>query len=73
VAVLSNPKTESLGRYAVTRELSDMGAFKTSTLRNIELTAPHMHDGSLKTLEEVVQSGRVGNEWGCPCLSWDSV
>jgi cytochrome c peroxidase len=55
VAVLSNPKTESLGRYAVTRELSDMGAFKTSTLRNIELTAPYMHDGSLKTLEEVVQ------------------
>ena len=55
VAVLSNPKTESLGRYAVTRELSDMGAFKTSTLRNIELTAPYMHDGSLKSLEEVVQ------------------
>jgi cytochrome c peroxidase len=55
VAVLSNPKTESLGRYAVTRELSDMGAFKTSTLRNIELTAPYMHDGSVKTLEEVVQ------------------
>jgi len=63
VAVLSNPKTESLGRYAVTRELSDMGAFKTSTLRNIELTAPYMHDGSLKTLEEVVtfynNGGRV--------------
>jgi cytochrome c peroxidase len=55
VAVLSNPRTESLGRYAVTRELSDMGAFKTSTLRNIDLTAPYMHDGSLKTLEEVVQ------------------
>ena len=55
VAVLGNPKTESLGRFAVTRELSDMGAFKTSTLRNIELTAPYMHDGSVKTLEEVVQ------------------
>ena len=55
VAVLSNPKTESLGRYAVTRELSDMGAFKTATLRNIELTSPYMHDGSVKTLEEVVQ------------------
>jgi cytochrome c peroxidase len=55
IAVLSNPKTESLGRFAVTRELSDLGAFKTSTLRNIELTAPYMHDGSLKTLEEVVQ------------------
>lgn len=55
IAVLSNPKTSSLGRYAVTRALSDIGAFKTSTLRNIDLTAPYMHDGSLKTLEEVVQ------------------
>jgi cytochrome c peroxidase len=54
VAVLSNPKTESLGRFAVTRELSDMGAFKTPTLRNIELTAPYLHDGSLETLEDVV-------------------
>ncbi|MBL7173077.1 MAG: cytochrome-c peroxidase [Desulfobacteraceae bacterium] len=55
IAVFSNPKTSSLGRYAVTRDLTDIGAFKTPTLRNIELTAPYMHDGSLKTLEEVVQ------------------
>ena len=55
IAVLSNPKTSSLGRYAVTRDLTDIGAFKTSTLRNIELTAPYMHDGSVKSLEEVVQ------------------
>ncbi|MBN1105978.1 MAG: cytochrome-c peroxidase [Deltaproteobacteria bacterium] len=55
IAVLTNPKTSSLGRYAVTRDMTDIGAFKTSTLRNIELTAPYMHDGSLKTLEEVVQ------------------
>jgi cytochrome c peroxidase len=55
IAVLTNPSTESLGRYAVTRELSDLGAFKTPTLRNVELTAPYLHDGSLKTLEEVVQ------------------
>jgi cytochrome c peroxidase len=55
VAVLSNPKTESIGRYAVSRQLPDIGAFKTPTIRNVELTAPYMHDGSLKTLEEVVQ------------------
>lgn len=54
IAVLSNKKTSSLGRYAVTRDLTDIGAFKTPTLRNIELTAPYMHDGSHKTLEEVV-------------------
>jgi len=55
IAVLTNPKTSSLGRYAVTRDLTDIGAFKTPTLRNIELTAPYMHDGSHKTLEEAVQ------------------
>ena len=55
IAVLSNEKTSSLGRYAVTRDLTDIGAFKTPTLRNIELTAPYMHDGSHKTLEEVVK------------------
>ncbi len=55
IAVLSNLKTSSLGRFAVTRDLTDIGAFKTSTLRNIELTAPYMHDGSLETLEDVVQ------------------
>jgi cytochrome c peroxidase len=63
IAVLSNKKTSSLGRYAVTRDLTDIGAFKTATLRNTDLTAPYMHDGSLKTLEEVVQfynnGGRV--------------
>ncbi len=55
IAVLSNVKTSSLGRYAVTRDLTDIGAFKTATLRNIALTAPYLHDGSAKTLEEVVQ------------------
>jgi cytochrome c peroxidase len=54
IAVLTNPKTSSLGRFAVTRDLTNIGAFKTPTLRNVELTAPYMHDGSHKTLEEVV-------------------
>ena len=44
-----------LGRYAVTKKDSDRGAFKTPTLRNVALTAPYMHDGSQKTLEEVVE------------------
>lgn len=43
-----------VGRYAVTHDLRDWGVFKTPTLREIEHTAPYMHDGSLKTLEEVV-------------------
>ncbi len=42
------------GRYEVTKNEADRGAFKTPTLRNIALTAPYMHDGSLKTLKDVV-------------------
>jgi cytochrome c peroxidase len=42
------------GRYAVTKDPADRGAFKTPTLREVEHTGPYMHDGSLKTLEEVV-------------------
>lgn len=44
-----------LGRLSVTQNLADIGKFKTPTLRNIALTAPYMHDGSLKTLEEVIE------------------
>ena len=43
-----------LGRYDVTKQDSDRGAFKTVSLRNIALTAPYMHDGSLLDLKEVV-------------------
>jgi cytochrome c peroxidase len=50
---MDKPKPD-LGRYIVTKDPKDWGAFKTPTLREIEHTAPYMHDGSLKTLEEVV-------------------
>lgn len=43
-----------LGRYHQTKVEADRGAFKTPTLRNVALTAPYMHDGSEKTLKEVV-------------------
>ena len=52
--VLSDKKSSELGRFAVTRTFDELGAFKTPTLRNIALTAPYMHDGSLKTLRDVV-------------------
>ena len=44
-----------LGRFKVTNDDKDRGAFKTPTIRNVTLSAPYMHDGSQKTLEEVVQ------------------
>jgi len=42
------------GRFAVTKDEQDRGAFKTPTVRNVALTAPYMHDGSQATLAEVV-------------------
>jgi cytochrome c peroxidase len=44
-----------VGRFAFTHDSKDWGAFKTPTLREIAHTAPYMHDGSLKTLEDVVE------------------
>jgi cytochrome c peroxidase len=45
---------EDLGRYMVTKAEKDKGAFKTPTLRSIVETAPYMHDGVFRTLEEVI-------------------
>ncbi len=44
-----------VGRFAVTKDPADTGAFKTPTIRNVALSAPYMHDGSVATLEEVVE------------------
>lgn len=52
-----------LGRHEVTGWESDTGKFKTPSLRDVEHTAPYMHDGSIETLEEVVE---FYNEGGRP-------
>jgi len=49
-----NPAVVDEGRLAVTGDPADRAAFKTPTLRGLAYTAPYMHDGSLATLEEVV-------------------
>lgn len=41
-------------RYGVTKDPRDHGAYKATTLRNIELTGPYMHDGRFKTLDDVI-------------------
>ena len=45
---------EDIGKMRVTLDSNDKGAFKVPTLRNVALTAPYMHDGSLKSLEAVL-------------------
>ena len=58
---MSNPEPD-LGRYVVTEQEGDQGAFKTPTLRNVAETAPYMHDGSVATLAEVLDYYDRGGE-----------
>jgi cytochrome c peroxidase len=53
-----------LGRYALTRLAPLRHAFKTPTLRNVALTAPYMHNGQFRTLEEVIQFYNEGGGVG---------
>lgn len=55
IGVGMNKTEPDVGRFAVTKDEKDYGAFKTPTIRNVALTAPYMHDGSVATLKEVVE------------------
>jgi cytochrome c peroxidase len=55
MASISEEIQLDFGRFEVTREPADMWRFKTPSLRNVAVTAPYMHDGSLRTLEDVVR------------------
>lgn len=55
--------TDSRDRFSVTGDPADHGAYKATTLRNIELTGPFMHDGRFKTLEEVIDFYSQGIIW----------
>lgn len=50
-----DPRFSDLGRFLVTKKSKDLGAFKTPTLRDVELTGPYMHDGSIRTLLDVLR------------------
>lgn len=58
-----NAKSRSFsdeGRYLITKARNDRGAFKTPTLREVSLHPPYMHDGSLKTLRDVIRHYNKG-------------
>lgn len=66
IGIGMDKENPDLGRYIVSKQEEEKGAFKTPTLRDIEHTGPYMHDGSLKTLEEVVDhydKGGKKNPW----------
>ena len=56
--------SEDTGLLAVTHRRRDMGRFRAPTLRNIALTAPYMHDGSIATLEAVIDHYATGGRAG---------
>ena len=67
------PELEGLfqGRYRITLDSQDVGAYKTPSLRNLSLTAPYMHDGRFATLEDVLDhytDGIQSNETLAPAL-----
>lgn len=51
-----------LGRFMVTRNPADIGAFRTPQLRNVGITPPYMHDGSMQTLWDVMDHYNKGGE-----------
>jgi cytochrome c peroxidase len=54
-ALVKHEGAGELGRFVTTGNILDIGAFRTPSLRNVELTAPYFHDGSAPTLEDVVR------------------
>lgn len=58
----ARPDDPDLGRERITERPSDRGKFKVPSLRNVAVTAPYMHDGSLETLEDVVEHYAKGGQ-----------
>lgn len=54
---------DNTGLYDMTGNVRDMGRFRAPTLRNIALTAPYMHDGSIATLQEVIDHYARGGRY----------
>jgi len=54
-AIARDELISSLGRFVVTLAPQDIGKFKTPSLRNVAITFPYMHDGSVDTLEQAIE------------------
>jgi cytochrome c peroxidase len=63
-----NPEKPDLGRYEITKNRADKGAFKTPTVRDAALRAPYLHDGSEKNLEDLVEFYNRGGDSEDPLL-----
>lgn len=54
VGLYNRKDLNDVGRYAISKDKKDLGAFKVPGLRNVAVTAPYMHNGQFKTLDEVI-------------------
>ncbi|MBS1782196.1 MAG: c-type cytochrome [Bacteroidetes bacterium] len=54
IGLFDGVKHRDSGRYLITHDLNDLGKFKVPGLRNVAITAPYMHDGSMHTLREII-------------------
>ena len=54
IGLFNSIELNDSGRFNISKEKTDMGKFKTPGLRNVAVTAPYMHNGMFRTLEEVV-------------------
>jgi len=54
IGLYNQKESNDAGRFLITRKIKDAGKFKTPGLRNVAVTAPYMHDGRFKTLEQVI-------------------
>jgi len=71
LADAAEPVPNDLGLYEITGDPDDRWKYRTPSLRNVALTAPYMHDGSIATLEDVLSfydQGGIDNELRDPLL-----
>ena len=61
---MNSEKDEDVGRYAISKNNIHKGSFKTPSLRNIDKTAPYMHNGAYSTIEEIIEFYKKGGGEG---------
>jgi cytochrome c peroxidase len=62
-----------VGRFEISKDSADLGRFKVPSLRNVAVTAPYMHDGSFKTLREVIEYYNTPNKFRPHAINRDTL
>lgn len=73
IGLYNAKKHNDPGRFAITHDSSDMGKFKVPGLRNVAVTAPYMHNGMFRTLEEVIEFYDTPDKFIPDALNRDSL